>query len=302
MALIERPPGLPGEAEILGRAGKENFTVASRLLDPASRRHLLAFYGWARLVDQLGDAYPGDRLAALDWAEAELAASLGDSEGPGHHPLVAAAARSVLELGTGRDELLALVEANRRDQSATRYLTFDDLLGYCRLSANPVGRLVLAAFDASSPLKDAWSDAICSGLQVVEHLQDVAEDTRAGRTYLPAEDLDRFGVTPGDLDAAARSGPLPGRRPAALRAVIAHEAWRAASLIESGRPLVVTLSGRSRVAVAGFMAGGLAAIDAIAAGGFDPWSATPTAAPGKLARHSAGVLLSVRHRSRRRSR
>lgn len=287
MGARTRPPGLPSEAAILGRAAGENFTVASRLLPATPRRHLLAFYGWARLVDQLGDHYDGDRLAALDWAEAELRAGLGDPSEPGLHPLVAAAAASGRELGLDAVPFVELIEANRMDQRVTRYATWDDLLGYCRLSANPVGHLVLAAFGADTEDNRRLADRICTGLQVVEHLQDVGEDAAAGRVYLPVEDLVRFDVDPDGLAALAASG---ASAPTNLRGVVAFETWRACGLLDAGAALVGRLKGTARVAVAGFAAGGLAVVDALAAAGYDPLTGPTRPAPPRVAGHLARLL------------
>jgi squalene synthase HpnC len=154
-----------------------------------------------------------------------------------------------------------LIEANRRDQTVTDYSTFEELLGYCRLSADPVGRLVLGILGLATPERVAWSDSVCTGLQLVEHLQDVAEDARAGRVYLPAEDRARFRVERDELTG--------GRASLGLRALVAFEADRAARLLAEGSKLVATLPPRPRVAVAGFVAGGLAALDRIAAAGGD---------------------------------
>jgi squalene synthase HpnC len=242
------------------RAKAENFKVVSAVLPPGTAGHLRAFYGFARFVDELGDSYPGDRLAALDWAERETAAALDDPAG--RHPLVARAAASVSDLGTDPAPLFDLIEANRLDQAKTSYATFEELLGYCSLSANPVGRLVLGAFGFFDEARLALSDRMCTGLQLVEHWQDVAEDARAGRVYLPAEDLARFGVQPSEL-----AGPGPAG--AALRSLMVFEAARARSFLDGGLPLVGLLPRRAGWAVAGFWAGGAAALDALAARGFD---------------------------------
>jgi squalene synthase HpnC len=253
------------------------------VLPRSARSHLLAFYGFARLVDQLGDAYDGDRGAALDWVESETNLALRD---PGHqelHPCVAGAAASVRSLGADPDQLTDLIAANRQDQVVTSYATFDDLAAYCRLSANPVGRLVLAAFGLATPQREQWSDAICTGLQLAEHWQDVAEDAHAGRVYLPADDMARFGVTARQLAA----GP-----PAAssLRALMAFEVARARRHLDEGSPLVTSLPGRYRWAVAGFWAGGTAALDAVAAQRFDPLAGAPRPARARVVRHMHAVL------------
>jgi squalene synthase HpnC len=281
------PVGLPDAQAVFGRVGGENFTVASRLLPPLSRGHLLAFYGYARFVDQIGDAYGGDRLAALDWVDAQLDGALGGTAGP-VHPLIGDAARSLQALGADPTPLRDLVDANRRDQHVTSYDTFEQLLDYCRLSAAPVGRLVLAAFEALTPERVAWSDAVCTALQLAEHWQDVGEDRAAGRVYLPAEDRHRFGVADDDLRASR------GAAPSALRALLAFEAARARRLLDEGAPLVGSLRGRARLAVAGFVAGGHATLDALAAARFDPLRSTPRPTPVRIAWHTVGLLNATR--------
>jgi squalene synthase HpnC len=277
------PFGLATEQDILGRASTENFKVASRLLPRATREHLLAFYGFARLVDYLGDDYPGDRLAALDWLQDQTGTALSDPAGASVHPLVARAAAAVRVVDADPKALTDLIAANRQDQVITRYDTFDSLVGYCRLSANPVGRLVLAAFGATTPERVAWSDAICTGLQLAEHWQDVLEDASAGRVYLPAEDLERFGV-----DVRRLSAPPPA--PPALRGLMAFEVARARRILDEGAPLVASLAGRARWAVAGFWAGGQAALDAVAERGFDPLYGAPRPRPVRVAVRLNAVL------------
>jgi squalene synthase HpnC len=256
------------QTDLARRARAENFTVASRVLPRAVREHLLAFYGYARFVDEVGDAYEGDRLAALDAVEAQVAAALADPAGPDLWPVVAAATRSVVSLDADPQPLFDLIAANRQDQSVHTYATFDDLLAYCALSANPVGRLVLAAFGATRADRTAWSDSICTGLQLAEHWQDVAEDAAAGRVYLPREDLDRFGVDASALKEGPPADP-------ALRAMMIFEVARARRFLDEGRPLIASLTGAARWAVAGFWAGGHAALDGIAQRRFDVLAGTP---------------------------
>lgn len=260
------PPGLPCASDILGRASGENFPVASVVLPKESRRHLFAFYGFARLVDYLGDDYSGDRLGALNWLECETRSALDEpletSAGAGScHPLIVRAATSVHDLRIDPQSLFDLIEANRTDQQVASCETFEDLLAYCRLSANPVGRLVLGVFGVQGADRFAYSDAICTGLQLAEHWQDVLEDAQAGRVYLPSEDLHRFGV-----DATLlTSGPATPQ----LRALMVFEVARARSWLDRGLPLLTQVTGRTRWAVAGFWAGGHAALDAIAKRDFD---------------------------------
>jgi squalene synthase HpnC len=244
--------------EIMGKAAAENFSVASWLLPRAQREDLLALYGYARLVDDIGDLAPGDRLAQLDWANEELDRCF---DGRATHPVFVRLAKTAKARSFDRAPLADLIAANRQDQVVNRYPNFDALAQYCALSANPVGRLVLAIFGRTDDVARRLSDAICTGLQLVEHLQDVAEDYRADRIYLPREDLDRFGVGESDLGE-------PSATPA-LRRVLAFEVGRARGLIESGAGLIGLLSGAPRFAVAGFVGGGLAQLDAIERARYD---------------------------------
>jgi squalene synthase HpnC len=212
---------MPTREAVMVQSGEENFPVALWLVGPRTRRHLLAIYGFARLVDDIGDEVDGDRLALLDEIEAELDQPV--------HPLMRELARTTRECNLPRDPFVRLIEANRRDQFVTRYDTFDELLDYCQLSAAPVGELVLHVFGSATEERIALSDKLCAALQVIEHLQDVDEDRARGRVYI------------GDFDA--RGG--------------------ARALLRAGPPLVRRLTGRARLSVAGFLAGGRVALDAI---------------------------------------
>jgi phytoene synthase len=253
------PPGLPGLDTVRLQAKSENFPVALRVLPRTLRVDLLAVYGFARLADDIGDRYDGDRLAALDWLEQDLDLA---ASGQAAHPAVDALTPTIRRHGLDIDPFRDLIEANRRDQRQHSYATFDELLDYCRLSANPVGRTVLAILGVTDPDRARLSDDVCSGLQVVEHLQDVGEDLAAGRVYLPQDDLFRFGCTDDDL-----------RQPTAtssVRKLVAHESSRAHILLAAGEQLVAGLpTVPGRIAVAGFVAGGLATLDAIRAAEFD---------------------------------
>lgn len=277
------PQGLPDTAALAGRMGGENFTVASRLLPRRARRELMAIYSFARLVDEIGDAYPGDRLAALDWAESQLRRGVDPHGDRPEHPVIGGVAGLVASGRLTADPLLDLVDANRQDQKVHGYETFTDLLSYCQLSANPVGRLVLEATGARTDERAAWSDSICTGLQLAEHWQDVREDALAGRVYIPAEDLRSFGVDPAELASAPPAG-------AALRGLMCFEAWRARVLLDSGLPLVRSLTGAVKVAVAGFWAGGHAALDALADRGFDPLPGAPKPSRRRVARLTISAL------------
>jgi squalene synthase HpnC len=230
----------------------ENFPVALRVLPARARDHLRRAYVYARFVDDVGDQAAGDRLALLDLVDRDVQRLDGGS--PDLRP-IRDLAPLVTQHGLSLEPLRDLVEANRRDQLVSRYATFDDLLDYCRLSAAPVGRIVLAIAGVADPAAAAESDRVCAALQVLEHCQDVGEDVVAGRVYLPAADLDRFGVPDTDLRAAVTS--------AALRRVIELETSRAERLLADGRPLVRRLHGWARFAVIGYVAGGRATVAAL---------------------------------------
>ena len=253
--------------EAAAKASAENFPVAMRILPARYRRHLMALYGFARLTDDIGDEItPAARSQLLDDLAADVARIYG-GDGPPRLAALRELAVTVAECGIPAEPLLDLIQANRQDQIVTRYETFADLTGYCRLSANPVGLVVLYIFGAVSAEHSRLSDSICTALQLVEHWQDVAEDFRKGRIYLPRQDMERFGVTEGDL-AASVTGPR-------VRALIAYEAARASALLDEGAPLVGMLRGWGRLAVAGYLAGGRAALSAIADSGQDVLSMTP---------------------------
>ncbi len=272
--------------EVVANAPGENFPVALRLLPARHRRHLTNLYFFARLTDDLGDEArevqadgnePADvtalRLRLLD----ELAADVDRIYAGGipESPVMRAMADTVRECGVPAKPLLDLIQANRQDQQVTRYRTFAELAQYCELSANPVGQIVLYIFGVATPQRVALSDSICTALQLAEHWQDVAEDLGNGRIYLPGEDLERYGCTEADL-AAPTAGP-------AVRQLMIFETDRAARLLDKGAPLVGTLRGAARLAVAGYLAGGRAALAAIRGQGHDVLRGTPRPRKQRLA-------------------
>nr|WP_202496095.1 squalene synthase HpnC [Streptomyces sp. SID4982] len=274
------------ERATLDKAARENFPVAPFFLPRAWRTDLMAVYGFARLVDDIGDGdlAPGgadarilgvapeqadDRLAVLDAFETDLRRVF---DGTPHHPLLRRLQPTVRRRGLTPEPFLGLIAANRQDQLVTRYETYDDLRAYCELSANPVGRLVLAVTGTETPERVRRSDAVCTALQIVEHLQDVAEDLGRDRIYLPAQDMKRFHVQESDLAV-----PSAG---ASVRALVAFECQRARDLLNEGAPLVGSVHGRLKLLLAGFVAGGKAAVRAIAAADHDVLPGPPR--PGKL--------------------
>lgn len=281
---------------VLEKAADENFPVAPFFLPRAWRDDLMAVYGYARLVDDIGDGdlAPGggdarhlgvdpeaaeDRLVLLDAFEADLHRVFDSTP---RHPLLRALQPTVRRCGLTPEPFLGLIAANRQDQIVGRYETYDDLLAYCELSANPVGRLVLGITGTETPERVRRSDAVCTALQIVEHLQDVAEDLGQGRIYLPAEDMKRFHVQERDLAA-----PTAG---ASVRALVAYEAERARCLLNEGTPLVGSVHGRLKVLLAGFVAGGRAAVSAIAVAGYDVLPGPPKPTKLRLLREVGAVL------------
>lgn len=281
---------------VLAKAADENFPVAPFFLPRAWRDDLMAVYGYARLVDDIGDGdlAPGgadarhlgvdpeaadDRIALLDAFEADLHRVFDSTP---RHPLMRALQPTVRRCRLTPEPFLGLIEANRQDQLVARYETYDDLLAYCELSANPVGRLVLGITGTATPERIRRSDAVCTALQIVEHLQDVAEDLGRDRIYLPADDMKRFHVQERDLAA-----PTAG---ASVRALVAYEAERARCLLNEGTPLVGSVHGRLKVLLAGFVAGGRAAVHAIAAAGYDVLPGPPKPTKPRLLREVGAVL------------
>ncbi len=284
--LPTEPPGLPIPAAVAARAGGENFPVASRALPRRLREPLLAIYGVARLADELGDTDdcpPTHRLAALAWLEQELDRAYA---GRARHPLLVRLQTVLRERPLPREPFARLLEANRVDQRVARYGTWEALLGYCHLSADPVGELVLAVFDRATPERVALSNHVCTALQLAEHWQDVAEDLARGRVYLPGEDLERFGCTEADLRA-----PHAGWR---VRGLLAFETARTRAVLREGATLLATLHGRERVAVAAYVSGGRAALEAVERAGYDVLAGPPRASRARRAAALARTLAESR--------
>ena len=267
---------------VAAKAAAENFPVALRVLPRRYRAHLTALYGFARLGDDIGDeplpGLPADaspetitatRLKLLDDLGQDVA-KIYDGGEP-QLDAIRALKVTVRQCAVPQKPLDDLIQANRQDQLVTRYETYDELRKYCELSANPVGQVVLAIMSTATPARITASDSICTALQLVEHTQDVAEDLANDRIYLPREDLERFGVT--ELDLARP------RAEANVRQLIKFEADRAEQLLDEGAPLIGTLHGAARIAIAGYLAGGRAALKAIADKNYDVLPGAPK--PGK---------------------
>jgi squalene synthase HpnC len=264
-------------AEIAARAAGENFPVGSVLFPRSQRPHIRALYCYARLVDELGDAYQGDRLAALDDLEMEVDAAFAAEA---TWPVLRNVQPTIQEFDLPREPFLRLIEANRMDQRISEYETWADLKHYCIHSADPCGRLVLGVLRRlDEPELVAASDSVCTGLQLVNFLQDVPRDLELGRIYLPAEDRRRFGDPPLD------------RPTDELHGLLRFEGRRAAELLGAGDVLREGIGGRLGRAVALFARGGLAALDALESAGWDIFSRRPRPSRARLAREAALVLV-----------
>jgi squalene synthase HpnC len=247
----------------------ENFPVASRLVPARLRPAVVAIYAFARAADDLadeGNVPAAQRRAALRRFDVELDA-IKRGETPHEAPFAALAAamrRHGLPAGPFHD----LVDAFLQDVDVARYATYAELLDYCRRSANPVGRLVLALYRADTTANVAMSDAICTALQLVNLWQDVAVDWRKGRVYLPLEDLARFGVD----ESALAEGRVDDR----WRALMAFQCARTQALFDRGRPLVRALPLRLSLELAAVIAGGERILQRIEAVGADVFRRRPT--------------------------
>jgi squalene synthase HpnC len=259
-----QPAGLPTSGRVLAQARAENFPVASRLFPRQTRRHLLNIYGFARLVDDTGDEAPGDRLRLLDEVEAELDA-LFEGRQP-DHPLMRRLGHTIEAFSIPRRPFDKLIEANRVDQSVHRYATFQELRGYCALSANPVGEVVLRIAERATPDRLALSDSICTGLQLVEFWQDLGEDGAAGRVYVPLQDMERYGYRVDDL--------MAGVRDERFLDLMRFEGRRTRVLLERGRALSPTLPWPFNLAVRLFIGGGLGALSDLEHRRFDTLDAS----------------------------
>ena len=265
-------------AEVAAHARTENFPIASLLFPREHRPHLRAIYGFARLVDLLGDDWEGDRLAVLDGLEQQLDLCYTDADPD--WPVMQQLKPTIVACSLPREPFARLIACNRQDQRVSEYESWADLKAYCTLSADPVGRLVLGVLGrADDAALVGWSDDVCTGLQLVNFLQDVPRDLRLGRIYLPAEDRRRFGVA--RLDRP--SGPLVE--------LLEFEAGRARGLLASGERLREGIGGRVGRAVGLFSRSGVAALEALEDARWDIFSRRPRPSRARLARTAVVALV-----------
>jgi phytoene synthase len=257
----------------LARAHYENFPVASRLIPASARPHVAAIYAFARAADDFadeGDRPAAERFALLDdWSRRLHAAAAGEplpAEGDAGAIFVALSdtiRRYTLEV-TLFDDLLS---AFRQDVTVTRYETWRDLLDYCRRSANPVGRLVLRLFGSRHTRLDAWSDDVCTALQLTNFWQDLAIDWARGRLYVPLETVRRTGA---DLEDLSRRQMTPQWREALVAC-----AMQTRARFDTGRPIADAVRGRLRWELRATWLGGLRILDRLERSGFDVFRARP---------------------------
>ena len=246
----------------------ENFPVASLLLPVSQRAPIAVIYRFARSADDFadeGELTPAERLARLEDYRAGLR-GIARGETP-REPLFADLARLVRERGLPLEPLHDLVDAFAQDVVKQRYADFAELRDYCRRSADPVGRLLLHLFGASTPDNVAQSDAVCTALQLANFWQDVAIDHAKGRIYLPQDEMARFGVSEDHI--------AQGRCDDAWRALIGFEIDRTRALMQSGAPLGRRLPGRLGLEIRATVQGGLRVMDKLAAIGGDVFRHRP---------------------------
>jgi len=246
----------------------ENFPVASLLLPARQRSAVAAIYRFARSADDFadeGERAPAERLALLERYRAGLRA-VARGEDP-VDPVLRDVARLAREHRLALQPFHDLLDAFAQDVVGQRYADFDELLGYCRRSADPVGRLLLELFGAATPENLRDSDSICSALQLVNFWQDVPLDYAKGRIYLPQDEMARCGVT--ERHIAER------RCDAAWRALLGLQLGRARAMLESGAPLGRRLPGRIGLEIRATVQGGLRVLEKLAAAGCDMFRHRP---------------------------
>jgi squalene synthase HpnC len=272
--------------ERLAKSHYENFSVASWFLPKRLRQHFYNVYAYCRISDDLGDEVgnPQQSLELLDQWEVELDSCYAGSP---KHPVFVALADTVQQCGIPKHEFSDLLIAFRQDQTVTRFETFDDVLAYCRYSANPVGHLVLYLCGYSDAERQQLSDYTCTALQLANFWQDVFVDFGKGRIYLPLEDLRRFGMT-GDDIAQRRATPQ-------FLAMMKFEVERAREWFERGLPLIKKVNRELAVDLDLFSRGGMEILRAIENQNFDVLRSRPVISkPRKLmlvARAVTGKLL-----------
>jgi squalene synthase HpnC len=246
----------------------ENFPVASVLLPAQLRVPVALIYRFAREADDFadeGDAAPQVRLQQLDHFRQQLS-KLERGAAP-EIPWFSDLGTVMEQYGLPYQPFYDLLSAFSQDVIKGRYATHEEVIGYCRRSADPVGRILLVLYRAAEPGNFVWSDAICSALQLINFLQDVAIDYRKDRIYLPQNEMARFGITETDI-AMGRTGER-------WKTFMKFEVARARDLLYSGAPLGRVLKGRIGLELRTIVAGGARIIQKIEAVDYDVFKRRP---------------------------
>jgi squalene synthase HpnC len=238
----------------LARTHYENFSVASWFLPRRLRQHFFNVYAYCRISDDLGDEV-GDPAASLELLEQWQRELDACYDATPKHSVFVALAETVREFDIPKREFSDLLRAFRQDQTVTRFETFNDLLAYCRYSANPVGHLVLYLCGYRDPERQQLSDFTCTALQLANFWQDISVDYEKGRIYLPLEDLRRFNVSQRDL-ADNQNTP-------AFRAMMKFQVERARDWFRQGLPLIEKVDGELAIDLDLFSRGGQEILNAI---------------------------------------
>ena len=288
----------------LAKTHYENFPVVSWLLPKELHQHFYNVYAYCRWADDLGDEVEGAErsLELLDWWRGELnrcysrldcsgerGSSGSCSEPAGSrlplarktqsedhlHPVFVALPKTIAQCNIPQQPFEDLISAFEQDQRMLEYDTFEQLLDYCRRSANPVGRLVLSVCGQFNEQNVKWSDSICTGLQLANFWQDVARDYDVGRVYLPVQDRERFGYSQNDFESRITND--------AFLQLMQFEVDRAKEFLFAGLPLVERMPGRLQIDIELFVRGGLKILERIEGTGYRVWDERPVVTKGDVA-------------------
>ena len=251
----------------LARKHYENFTVGSWLLPRHLRQHFYSIYAYCRWADDFADEVCSqyNSLDLLDWWEDQLHACY---RGEAQHPVFVALSETVAQFDIPRKPFCDLLIAFRRDQQKQRYATFDELLEYCRYSANPVGRIILYLGNCHVERNWSFADSLCTGLQLTNLWQDVARDFDRNRIYIPIESWQKFGYSEAQFQDRVTNE--------SFRQLMAFEVDRAESYLRQATPLVELVPPDLRIDIDLFLRGGLTILTAIRRINFDIWEQRPT--------------------------
>lgn len=246
----------------------ENFPVASVLLPARMRAPVRTIYAFARHADDIadeGDVSAAERLAQLSRLRTELdCISIGNEP---DIPLFRALKEMISRQRLPLEPFYHLLDAFTQDVTKQRYANFNEVLDYCSRSANPIGRLLLHLYGAEDQDNTRYSDAICSSLQIINFLQDIAVDYKKGRIYLPEDELARFGVV--------ESMIARGERGEAWQRFMTFQIERAQKMLVAGQPLGRILKGRIGLELRVIIAGGQRILEKLAAANGDVFTRRP---------------------------